>query len=201
MGLHRLRRFGVSALFALLLLGTALPARADGTLSSLDRKAKGEAQHCAAQIVGQFNQLLSSGRLNLAQLFDTFYVPIPGTHPQKFHTAYDRITDAILQPILDHYLAADPHFVFVVAVDRNGYLPTHDSKYSRPLTGDRKHDLKWNRTKRIFDDRTGLAAAHNTRPFLLQHYSRDTGENMSDLSAPITIRGRHWGAVRIGYHE
>jgi methyl-accepting chemotaxis protein len=58
-----------------------------------------------------------------------------------------------------------------------------------------------NRTKRIFNDRTGLAAAQNTAPFLIQKYQRDTGETMADLSVPIFIDGRHWGAVRIGYRH
>jgi methyl-accepting chemotaxis protein len=28
---------------------------------------------------------------------------------------------------------------------------------------------------------------------------RDTGEILNDLSMPITINGRHWGSVRIGF--
>lgn len=198
---HRLHRWCLLG-FLLLLMG-AVPSvsAAAERLTPLDLKAKSAAEQCVAEIVKQFNLLLSSGRLSVPQLFDTFYVPIPDTSPQKFHTQYDRLTDGILQPILDKYLAVDSHFVFVVAVDCNGYLPTHDTKYSQPLTGNRDHDLLWNRAKRIFDDRTGLAAAHNTQPFLLQHYSRDTGEMMHDMSVPIFIDGRHWGAVRIGYHE
>jgi hypothetical protein len=199
---HRLHRWCL--LGFLLLLVSVVPsvsASAAERLTPLDLKAKSAAEQCTAEIVKQFNLLLSSGRLSVPQLFDTFYVPIPDTSPQKFHTQYDRLTDGILQPILDKYLARDSHFVFVVAVDCNGYLPTHDTKYSQPLTGNPDHDLLWNRTKRIFDDRTGLAAARNTKPFLLQHYSRDTGEMMHDMSVPIFIDGRHWGAVRIGYHE
>ena len=34
-------------------------------------------------------------------------------------------------------------------------------------------------------------------PFLLQTYTRDTGELVSDLSLPIYINGSHWGAMRI----
>lgn len=56
-----------------------------------------------------------------------------------------------------------------------------------------------NRTKRIFNDRTGSRCAANTQSFLLQTYLRDTGEVMNDLSTPILVGGKHWGAVRIGY--
>ena len=154
-----------------------------------------------AEIIDQFELLLTGGHLTMAQLFDTFYIPIPGTDPQKFHTQYDKLTDDILRPILDKYLKMDSRFIFVVAVDRNGYLPTHNSKYSQPMTDDNDHNTKWNRTKRIFNDRTGLAAARNKEPYLLQRYSRDTGEVMTDLSVPIFIKKRHWGAIRFGYKK
>lgn len=113
----------------------------------------------------QFDLLLTSGQLTIDALFDTFYVPIPDTYPQKFHTRYDRLADGVLQSLLDHYLRANKRFIYMVAVDRNGYLPTHNSRYSLPLTGDPDVDMKQNRGKRIFNDRTGLAAAHNTEPF------------------------------------
>jgi methyl-accepting chemotaxis protein len=86
-----------------------------------------------------------------------------------------------------------------VAVDANGYLPSHNSKYSRPLTDNPDYNAKHNRAKRMFNDRTGLAAARNTQPYLLQKYSRDTGEELLDLSVPVMMQGKHWGAIRIGY--
>lgn len=58
-----------------------------------------------------------------------------------------------------------------------------------------------NRTKRIFNDRTGARCGASTRPFLLQTYKRDTGEVMHDLSAPIMVDGHHWGGFRIGYRS
>jgi methyl-accepting chemotaxis protein len=86
-----------------------------------------------------------------------------------------------------------------VLVDRFGYLPTHNLRYSQQLTGNLAVDLVNNRTKRIFNDRTGIAAARNRAPFLVQRYQRDTGEVMADLSVPVMVRGAYWGAVRIGY--
>ncbi len=185
---------------ALFLVVSSLPTQA-ADMSSFDRKALRDARECSAQIIDQFELLLTSGQLSMAQLFDTFYIPIPNTDPQKFHTQYDQKLDGILRPILDDCLARSQNYIFVVAVDRNGYLPTHNTKYSQPLTGDPDVDTKRNRTKRIFNDRTGLAAARNIKPYLFQHYSRDTGETMTDLSVPIFVRGRHWGALRIGYKK
>jgi methyl-accepting chemotaxis protein len=89
--------------------------------------------------------------------------------------------------------------VYAVMVDKFGYLPSHNVRYSQPLTGNLAIDLVNNRTKRIFNDRTGLAAARNKAPFLIQRYQRDTGEVMADLSVPVMVKGQHWGAVRLGY--
>jgi len=195
------KRSVVAFLLCLCINGLYVPAltAAAESLNGFDQRALQQARSCAEEVVSQLDLLLTSGRLNMAQLFDTFYIPVPGTDPQKFRTQYDQLTDGILRPILDKYLEADKRFIFVVAVDVNGYLPTHNSRYSQPMTGDGDHDTKWNRTKRMFNDRTGLAAARNTESYLLQRYSRDTGEVMTDLSVPIMVRNRHWGAVRIGY--
>ncbi|MFN3247619.1 MAG: hypothetical protein ACK42K_13035 [Leptonema sp. (in: bacteria)] len=93
-----------------------------------------------------------------------------------------------------------PAFVFAVLNDDHGYIPTHNLKYSKPLTGNYDIDLVGNRTKRIFDDTTGIKAATNKdKPFLLQSYRRDTGEIMHDISVPVHVFGKHWGAVRIGF--
>lgn len=135
-----------------------------------------------------------------SDLFDRNYIPIPNTNPQKFHTKYDSFTDRYIQQIEEDFLNKNPAFVFAVLNDDHGYIPTHNLKYSKPLTGNYEIDLVGNRTKRIFDDTTGLKAATNkTKPYLLQSYRRDTGEIMHDISAPVYVFGKHWGAVRIGF--
>jgi methyl-accepting chemotaxis protein len=45
----------------------------------------------------------------------------------------------------------------------------------------------------------GKRCGSHQHSFLLQTYRRDTGELMHDISAPITLKGRHWGGFRIGY--
>jgi hypothetical protein len=170
-----------------------------GDLSGFDLQVKEMASNCRDEVTRELEKLLGANRLNMNQLFDTFYIPIPDTYPQKFTTQYDKQLDEVIRIILDKYLNMDKRFLFVVAVDVNGYLPTHNTRYSKPLTDDAEYNLTNNRTKRLFNDKTGLAAAKNTAPFLLQKYSRDTGEEIYDLSVPIVISGKHWGAIRIGY--
>jgi len=169
--------------------------------AGFDKKVLEIAQQCRADVMQEFENMLASNVLSFNKLFDTFYIPIPNTNPQKYTTQYDGITDKRIRIILDKYLAMDDRLLFVVAVDRNGYLPTHNSKYSKPLTNDQEYNTKNNRTKRLFNDRTGLAAARNRDEYLLQRYERDTGESFYDLSLPIFIKEKHWGAIRIGFKE
>jgi methyl-accepting chemotaxis protein len=143
-------------------------------------------------------EALANGQLTSEELFDEHYLPIPHTEPPKFSTKYDRFTDRAVQALEDEFLK-DDQIVFAVLVDRNGYLPTHNTKYSVPLTGDREKDKAGNRSKRMFNDEVGLAAARNQKPFLKQVYQRDTGEKMWDLSVPVYVGGKHWGGYRIGF--
>ncbi len=191
----------VLSLVLLLLMVTFSKAEVVNDYSIFDLRIRQTAFDCRDEVAKEFKNMLESNALSFSQLFDTFYIPIPNTHPQKFHTAYDRKTDEILRIILDKYLNFDKKLIFVVAVDRNGYVPTHNSKYSKPLTNDADYNVKHNRTKQLFNDRTGLAAAKNKDQFLLQSYSRDTGEQFYDLSVPIFIKEKHWGAIRIGYKQ
>jgi hypothetical protein len=167
--------------------------------AGFDLKVKEVVSECRREVVSHVKRIVSSKSLTVNQLFDTFYIPIPNTDPQKFQTAYDRVIEPGLRSILDRYLELDHRIIYVVAVDRNGYAPTHNSKFCKPLTNDPAYNIKNNRAKRMFNDRTGLAAAQNRKPFLLQRYNRDTGEEIFDLSTPILIDDRHWGAVRVGY--
>lgn len=157
------------------------------------------AQRAAREIGKLFEQAIAGGQIGDAALFDRNYKPIPNTNPTKYTTAFDAFTDRVLPALQEKILADMPQLAYAGAVDNNGYFPTHNRKFSQPLTGDYEKDLVSNRTKRIFDDRTGLRCGANTKPFLLQTYKRDTGEVMHDLSAPIYVNGRHWGGFRVGY--
>jgi len=142
---------------------------------------------------------VDSGIVTVADVFDRNYVPIKGfewgSNP-RFHTRYDVITDRLVLRFQDKFLEFDD-FIFAVGVDENGYLPTHNTKFQKPLTGNPEVDKMGNRTKRIFNDPVGLAAAVNTEKSLLQIYKRDTGEVMWDVSSPITVKGKHWGGFRV----
>ena len=158
----------------------------------------------AAVVAMVFEQAVNDGKLTRQTLFDTEYVPIEGTNPQQFRTRSLDALEALLPAIQEPLLADDKRMVFCAAVDRNGYLPVHNRIYSKPQKPD---DVAWNtancRNRRIFDDRAGLCAARNVRPYLIQSYPRDMGNGviimMRELDAPVRVSGKHWGGFRTAY--
>jgi methyl-accepting chemotaxis protein len=109
------------------------------------------------------------------------------------------MTDQGLPDIQEPILERHQHILYAGAVDKKGYFPTHNRRYTQPLSGNYDKDLINNRTKRIFDDPTGRRCGSHTDSFLLQTYKRDTGDILHDLSIPIYVKGKHWGGFRIGF--
>lgn len=157
------------------------------------------AQSLATSCTKVMEKWIRSNEVSEDVLFSYLYYPVEDSNPTKFNTDYDSFSDRDLQDVLEKHLIMVPDTIYSVMSDRNGYVPTHNLKYSKPLTGDIVKDLVDNRTKRIYADKTGLTASRNLEPYLLQSYKRDTGQIMVDLSVPLYIGERHWGAVRVGY--
>jgi len=158
-----------------------------------------QAQRVAAQIGTLFESEIAAGRISSSALFNFNYAEIKGTNPKKFSTSFDAFTDKVLPDIQESLLAQYKEMIYAGAVDINGYFPTHNKIFSQPLTGDYAHDVNNNRTKRIFDDPTGIRCGKHSQVFLLQTYKRDTGEIMHDVSSPVVVNGKHWGGFRIGF--
>lgn len=176
---------------------------ADAGVETADTPMIRLARETAGAIAARFDKALADGALSEAELFDEAYQPVKGSDPQQFTTRYIDFTDRILTPIQDPVLARDPRIVFCAAVDQSGFLPTHNSKYAKKPGPDPVWNAANCRNRRMFTDRVGLAAAKNREPFLVQTYRRDMGGGvkalMMDVSAPIMVRGRHWGGLRLAY--
>ena len=161
-------------------------------------------QEAAGQIAKLLEDSVRTSTVSLADLFDEQYRPIPGTQPQQHTTRFVDLADRLFPQVQERMLSLSPKVVFCIAVDRNGYVPTHNRKYCHPQRGDVAWDTANSRYRRIFNDRTGLASARNQRPFLLQTYRRDMGGGnfvvMKEAAAPITVAGRHWGGLRLAFH-
>ena len=143
-------------------------------------------------------KMLDQAKRQNIDIFDCQYQRIAGSDPARFQTRYDGAIEQPLQLLLDYVLSQVPAGYYSVLLDKNGYCPTHNSRYSKSPTGDPVHDNVHVRHKRIFDDDFSLAAVRNERGVLCQTHMRDTGEIITDVSLPLDIDGVRWGAVRIG---
>ncbi len=172
-------------------------------VETIDSAYIAAAQDAARQVNEILEASLRSRAITEADLFDERYQPIAGSNPQQFTTKNLALAERRFPEVQEPLLTKLDGVAFCVIVDRNGYLPMHNLIYSKP----QRNDPIWNaancRNRRIFDDRTGIASAHNTKPFLLQTYRRDMGGGqfvlLKEVSAPVTVRGRHWGGLRLAY--
>ena len=163
-------------------------------------QVKGYAAELVEKVQAAIADALKSGSLSESDLFDRNYQPFPKkTDPPKFTTRFDSFFDRVISPMQESILGRDNQLAYAICFDDRAYVPSHNLKFSKPLTGNEEVDRVNNRTKRIFSDSTGMRCAKNTGGFLLQTYRRDTGEILNDLSVPIFINGRHWGGIRFGY--
>jgi len=158
-----------------------------------------QAQLAANQVGQLFEQSITNRLISHQNLFDFNYQQLGTSEPKKYSTTFDKFTDQYLPKVQEPLLVQFPQMIYAGAVDINGYFPTHNKCFSKPLTGNADIDVINNRTKRIFDDPTGSRCGKHTDKFLLQTYKRDTGEIMHDVSAPIFVQGKHWGGFRIGF--
>ena len=155
----------------------------------------------ADNVAAAFEVAIKEGQITESDLFDTHYDPISGTTPQQFNAKHANLTDRVVHQFTEAVLEQDSRAVICCVADRNGYIATHNKKYSQPQ---RPGETVWNtanaRNRRIFDDRAGLVAARNTQSHVVQTYPRDMGGGnfilLKEFDAPVTVRGRHWGCVR-----
>lgn len=182
--------------------GTSLNAFMSSTLAA-DQPLLEELVRRARAVEEAFESAIAAGRIDMQTPFSEAYTPIPGTDPEQFETPYLWLTDELLPPIQEPMRKFDPRVVFCAAVDRRAFLPTHNSIYSKPQGPDPVWNAANCRNRRFFKDRTGAAAARNMRGHLVQTYLRDMGGGnfvmMKDMSVPLFVRDRHWGALRVGY--
>ena len=153
-----------------------------------------------AQHIGQlFEAAIRDGRLSETALFDKKRTPIANTQPQQYSSSFDRFTDQMFPAIQEPIKKSHEAIVFSIACAPDGYVPTHNKDFAHPPSGNPEVDLVKSRSKRLFNDRTGIRCGSHTESMLLQTYRRDTGEIMHDLSVPIYVNGKHWGGFRVGY--
>ena len=114
----------------------------------------------AGQISGEFELLVSSGRITFDDLFDNNYVPIARHRSGAIQHAVPFLCwSRSLPPIQNPHYDANPNMTLCSAIDRNGYIPVHRPTHSQPQ---RAGEPTWNerncRNRRIYNDPMRLTA-------------------------------------------
>ncbi len=166
------------------------------------KTGKGKIEEIVAWAIAKrdfYQSKLTEYLSNGINVLDRNYKPVPNTNPQKFSVAYNSIFDRELQQYFEQGRDSVEGAAYSLLTDVNGYVGTHHRTNQKPLTGNYDIDLVNSREKLIyFSNETEIRRSKNTMPFLLQTYSRNTGELMTDLSLPIYVNGSHWGAFITG---
>lgn len=161
------------------------------------------ARNGARKVEWIFSAAISGGSLTIAQLFDDKPRLIEGTDPQQWMAEYTSLADDQVRPLLAATKAMSDRIRLSSVICKTGYVPTHLDEFSKPPGPDREWNAAHCRNRRFYQDDVALASALNAMPFLLQTVRPPLGETrqsvMKDVSVPIYVKGRHWGAFRVAY--
>ncbi len=166
----------------------------------VETQKKGEIlSFLGAKILGEvIEKELDKAAFSEKDIFDTEYVPIPGYDPPKFRTKYDAFLDKLILGLQDNFLRIQG-IQYAIAVDQNGYLSTGDTARGEFTIDPGEKDRIGGRTKCILKDEVSLNVTKNNTEGFLQVYNNLAGEIMWDISSPIFVKNKRWGAFRIGY--
>src|SRR5437870_3340764 len=137
---------GIILVGALLCAGALRsPARAESErsedLSSQDREVLGWANQLASETAQLLERWIATRVITEEKLFARLYYPVAKTDPPKYTTEYSVLADRDLPTLQEKVVRKSGAIVFAVVTDVNGYLPTHNQRYSMPLTGNLAFDL------------------------------------------------------------
>jgi len=163
-----------------------------------------EVRSFAADIEHAFSSAITASMVSVEALFSSALAPIPGTDPVQYSHPAGNLFESVLPGLMQRYYRPARNVVYAVATDRNGYVPVHHSGTSQSQrVGDLRFNHGFARNRRIFDDLWTLRAAAFSPHPVVQTYRRDVpfgfGAVVREVSAPIVVFGKRWGAAQMGF--
>ena len=158
------------------------------------------------EIQAVIERAIERGEISEEDVFDTNYVPMPGTNPVQYETRFCDFADAHIRPILDRLMSEQGRLIACAITDINGWLPTHISERSQPQRPD---DPEWNaehcRNRRNFIDDVTRRAIASDKEAMLATYGMDLGQGrylpVKNVFVPLHIHGRRWGNFELAYRD
>jgi methyl-accepting chemotaxis protein len=172
-------------------------------LSPEDSAMVAQAQAMMQQLAAHTEAAIASGAVSMAALFDTNYVPVPGTNPQLYRTGLSDWAHAEWRPFLDQAKAGDSRVMAAACTNLDGFLPTHLTERSRTPTGDLAHDTKYCRNGRLMFEAIDRKAKASSAPYMMAVYRQEGDGNsyvvVRNVYVPLMIGGRRWGDFELAY--
>ena len=163
------------------------------------------AQAANRELVRLIEKAIERGEISEDAVFDTHYVPMPGTNPTQYSTRFCDFADQHVRPILDKVAVADPRHMACVMSDINGYLPTHVSDKSQPQSDNPAWNAEHCRNRRNFIDDATRRAIESDKEAMLVTYRVDLGGGryipVKNVFVPMYIAGRRWGNFELAYRD
>jgi len=154
----------------------------------------------ARQVTEAIENAVDQGEIGLETLFDENYVQMPDIQPPKYTTRWLPLIEKLVPPICEPVSTITPEVVLCTVTDRNGYMPVNNLRWSHPPTDDPVWNATYSRQRIRHRDRISLRISQSTKPFLVMVFRRQLGDRVQvlrDVSAPVIIKGRLWGNVRM----
>ncbi len=167
------------ATHAIVLFGTLCTFRKDPADDKIDKLLVS----IAGELRARLDSDVAGGKVSFDELFDEKYQLLEAGRRSSRASGY--FGSAIL-PLLGKWAKHSSNIIYVVVMDRNGFMPTH---------------MIPARVGVKMEDDISLMGAKSL-DLIGQAFRRPIeagGELVVDVSSPITLNGRHWGCIRIGY--
>jgi len=126
---------------------------------------------------------VAGGRIKTEDLFDEGYLSDDGIKHRNRASGY---FSSVILPRLEEWSSANRRIIYVVVMDRKGFMPTH---------------VKPDRAGVIMKDNVSQSGAQS-QDIIGQAFRRPIaagGELVIDISCPVRVMNKHWGCLRIGY--
>jgi methyl-accepting chemotaxis protein len=148
---------------------------------------------------------IQRGEIAEDDVFDTDYVPMPGTNPVQYETRFCAFADSYVRPLLDRLMSEQPRLIACAITDNEGYLPTHISERSQPQGDDPEWNAQYCRNRRNFIDDVTRRAIESDKEAMLATYGMDLGQGrylpVKNVFVPLYVHGRRWGNFELAYRD
>jgi methyl-accepting chemotaxis protein len=163
------------------------------------------AQAAAREIHSIIEAGIARGEVAFDEVFDTDYVPMPGTNPVQYEVRFCDFADAHVRPVLDRLMREESRLIATALTDVNGYLPTHISERSQPQSADPEWNAAYCRNRRNFLDDITRRAIVSEKDAMLATYSMGFSKGahlaVKNVFVPLWVRGRRWGNFELAYRD